>query len=208
VPLYPHKIPEWFQSLFPEYIWRIHGKSNTLFLTFDDGPHPNSTHTLLSLLKQNDVRATFFCSGKQAETHPELLREIQHYKHHIGSHGYAHLNGWKHSKNTYLKDLEKAEKILTAYTKGNVLFRPPYGKIPFFAAKEILRRYKTVLWNYNSGDFDKTLPVDKSIRRLKNVPDGSIILFHDSPKTQPTTIEILSALLPYWKNKGFEFAPL
>lgn len=110
--MYFKRIPTIIKRLFPSIIWDLPNDENKVYLTFDDGPHPEITPWILEELRKHNAKATFFCLGKNVEKYPKLLKLILSDGHAIGNHGYAHLNGWKTNDNQYLEDFEKSERIL------------------------------------------------------------------------------------------------
>ena len=89
-------------------IWKIPTKEKILYLTFDDGPHETATPFVLDQLKKYNAKATFFCIGKNVESHPEIYKRILNEGHSTGNHTFNHLNGWKVKKEEYINDVEKA----------------------------------------------------------------------------------------------------
>ena len=117
----------WFRTpilakLFFPGIWK--GEANTIYLTFDDGPHEEITPWILSLLDKYQVKATFFCVGQNIEKNFDLFHEIKSKGHRLGNHTFEHLRGRNTANKAYLDSIEKTEK----HTQSN-LFRPPYGSI-------------------------------------------------------------------------------
>ena len=112
------KTPWWLKRIYDSYTWSIPSNEKNLFLTFDDGPHPEATPFVLKLLKQHNALATFFCIGKNVVAYPEIYREIINEGHVTGNHTYNHLNGWKTNNDLYMKDIALASKEIA----GN-LFR-------------------------------------------------------------------------------------
>ena len=74
--VYNIKIPQIIKRLFSNQVWDIPNKENKIYLTFDDGPTPEITEWVLEVLKENNVRATFFCIGNNIEKHPEIFNKI------------------------------------------------------------------------------------------------------------------------------------
>ena len=87
--------------LYPDALFRIRTTEKLLYLSFDDGPDPDSTPLLLDLLASYNVKVMFFCNGKAAEKYPDLMDKIMSGGHLIGNHGYNHLNGWITSLDNY-----------------------------------------------------------------------------------------------------------
>src|SRR5690606_15105249 len=129
--MFLHKTPFWFKYLFPSYTWEVKEKSNSLYLTFDDGPIPGVTEFASEQLKLYQAKATLFCVGENVKKHPEIFQKIIEGGHRVGNHTYNHLNGWKTADSQYLDNVEKCAEVLSKYTENQPLdlFRPPYGKI-------------------------------------------------------------------------------
>ncbi len=116
--------PVWIRKLFPGLIWTIPNDNNEIYLTFDDGPDPEVTPWVLDLLAKYDAKATFFCLGRNVERYPEIFKRILCEGHAVGNHSYSHLDGWRTGKKRYVRDIERAAKLIQSF-----LFRPPYGRI-------------------------------------------------------------------------------
>src|SRR5580692_6047300 len=89
------KTPWWLKKIYPGLVWQVPGGEKVLYLTFDDGPHPEATPFVLDELKKYGARATFFCIGKNVQAYPPLYRRILVEGHRTGNHTQNHLNGWK-----------------------------------------------------------------------------------------------------------------
>ncbi|WDO13411.1 polysaccharide deacetylase family protein [Flavobacterium sp. WW92] len=197
--------------LFPKYTWDIPNNANKIYLTFDDGPTPEITEWVLKLLKEQDIKATFFCIGNNIEKYPDIFQKVLQDGHAIGNHTYNHLKGWKTAKEDYIENTKSCERIIKEQTKDSdrrsKLFRPPYGKIKFSQAK-ILRQlgYKIVMWDVISVDYDKNISPKKCLKNVtKNTTSGSVIVFHDSIKAFDNLKFALPEAIRYLKNKGFVF---
>lgn len=171
-----------------------------LYLTFDDGPTPRVTPWVLSLLQKYSFKATFFCLGKNAEQHPELINDILNFGHQVGNHGYEHLNGWKTTSKKYIENVDKSANILK--TK---LFRPPYGKITPIQWYKLRRQHRIVWWNYLSKDYLKESINEKNyLNLLKNTKSKRIIVFHDTEKAMPFLEKYLELYFQWIKQEGFQ----
>ena len=201
------KTPWWLRSFYAKYIWRVPVKEKTLFLTFDDGPHPVATPFVLDQLEEHDAKATFFCLGKNVVSHPEIFQRIKSEGHRIGNHTYNHMNGWKTNVDEYVQDVEGADVMI----RSN-LFRPPYGRVTREQAKALRRLFpdiKLIMWDVLSGDFDPAVNAAKCINRVtRSSRPGSIIVFHDSQKAFPVLKDTLPVVLSHFKNAGYNFQPL
>jgi peptidoglycan/xylan/chitin deacetylase (PgdA/CDA1 family) len=178
------KIPWWLRKMYSAYTWKVPVTDNSIFLTFDDGPHPEITPWVLRQLALYGAKATFFCIGKNVEMHPEIYQQIIAEGHSVGNHTYTHLNGWRTPIKEYLEDVKKGSELT-----DSLLFRPPYGRITTRQAKEILQasagigRTKIVMWDVLSADFDSSISPEACAEIvLKRVGPGSVIVFHDSEK--------------------------
>lgn len=195
------KTPTIFKRLFPKIVWNFSEKEQKVFLTFDDGPSTNVTDSILTILEQEKVRATFFCIGKNVKKNPELADKILKKGHSIGNHSMTHVNGWRTRKNSYLRNINDASE----YINSN-LFRPPFGRFNLYSLDQILKKYKLVMWDVLSGDFDEKTEEKAVINNvIKNVANGSIIVFHDNNKSKEKTLSALVKTIKKLKEKGFSF---
>ena len=193
------RTPRIIQLIFSRLLWRMSPSKPIVYLTFDDGPNSHSTIEILKILEKEKIKGTFFCIGENVVKNPELYKEIIDKGHSIGNHSMSHLNGWKVTKNKYLKDIEKASEII----KSN-LFRPPYGKLNFSSTSQLKKKFEIVMWDINSGDFDQTLNYSQVIENvLKNARNGSIIVLHDNKKFKHLTLNALLPIIKGLKDKGF-----
>jgi peptidoglycan-N-acetylglucosamine deacetylase len=200
------KTPGWLQKLFSSFTWKINTEEKIVYLTFDDGPHPLATPFVLDELKKANATATFFCIGKNVIAYPEIYRRILDEGHAVGNHTQNHLNGWKENDRTYLLDVAEASK----YIDSN-LFRPPYGKITPFQAKNIssamhASNTEIIMWDVLSADFDPTFSAMDCIEHvIKNTGNGSIVVFHDSEKAFSRLAPALPVILNEMGRIGFVF---
>lgn len=203
--LYWIKTPQIIKRLFSNQVWDIPNKENKIYLTFDDGPTPEITEWVLGILKENNIKATFFCIGNNIQKHPEIFNKVINEGHGIGNHTFNHKNGWKTTTADYIENVELCEKqLLNLKSK---VFRPPYGKIkPLQSKKSRKLGYKIIMWDILTADFDAKISKEKCLENAtQKVTSGSIIVFHDSIKAfrnleyaLPKTIQIL-------KERGFVF---
>lgn len=199
------KTPWWVRKIFSSYVWHIPVTKKEIFLTFDDGPHPEITPWVLQELKKYYAKATFFCIGNNVAKYPQVYKEILEEGHAVGNHTYHHLNGWKTSTPDYVNDVAAANKIIVSN-----LFRPPYGRIKKEQAKrlnEAMRKENVhiIMWDVLSADFDKTFSATQCVRNVvRNVRKGSVIVFHDSEKAFSNLREVLPIVLESLYREGYE----
>jgi peptidoglycan-N-acetylglucosamine deacetylase len=203
------KTPLLLKKIYPSYLWSIDTKEKALYLTFDDGPHPEITAFVLKQLKRYNALATFFCIGKNVVSFPAVYEQILDEGHSVGNHTYNHLNGWKTENEIYLKDIAEASKVI-----DSSLFRPCYGRITSFQAKNLKPVMKgkeptIVMWDVLSGDFDTDCTPQQCLANVvfASVP-GSIIVFHDSEKAFTRLEYSLPKVLNYFSEKGYVFKSL
>ena len=150
-----------------------------LALTFDDGPGED-TPQILSVLKEAQVRATFFLCGANVERDPGMARRIADEGHEIGNHTYSHPRLLGRTPGKILWEIDRAQKVITYHTgRKPELFRPPYG-LRWFGLFPILARQqiRAVMWSVNGRDW-KTDSEQITQRVLRQAHPGAIILLHD-----------------------------
>ena len=197
------KTPKFIQALFPSLIWRKETTNKEIWLTFDDGPTPEVTPWILSVLKKENVKATFFLVGKQIKQYPKLAETIITAGHAIANHSYSHKNGWFCTKEKYIADVEKCQELMPT----NNLFRPPYGKITKTQIAALKSKYKIILWDIFGWDFQKnTTPQKVKKNILNNTKSGSIIVLHNNQKGFKNLQPILEETIQILKEKGFSFS--
>lgn len=196
------KTPNLFRWIFYRRIWGF-SSSNKVYLTFDDGPTEELLPWILDFLKQENIKATFFCVGENARDLPELMDRMRNEGHSIGNHTMRHEKGTKTSQKDYLDSIDEASK----YT-SSTLFRPPYGRMPVHYFKVIARNYKIIMWNWLSYDYDHSIDVSRILKEAEKIKPGDILVLHDNVKVESRLKEILPRLATILREKGFEFAKI
>lgn len=198
------KPQRWAGLIAGKVIWKMKGGGKKIFLTFDDGPVPEVTPWVLETLGQYKAQATFFCVGDNVRKHPDLFNRIVEDGHGIGNHSFSHLNGFKTGIRRYIRDVYKAHK----YVKSP-LFRPPYGMLRGIARSILKARFRIILWDVLSMDYDRGIQERQVVRNvISNTHDGSIVVFHDNIKAKKNIKYALPRILDYYSKRGFEFANL
>ena len=189
------------KKVFPSLVWYFSSQEKVIYLTFDDGPHPELTPFILKELEKYNAKATFFLLGKEAETHSHLVSELLKQKHSIGNHTFSHLNGWSTKNDDYFEDIEKCDSILKSK-----LFRPPYGRIKPSQIRRLKKDYKIVMWDVLSWDFNQSLSEDKCFERvIRKIKNGSIIVFHENNKSLRNMKYCVPKLLQHFTDLGYQF---
>ncbi len=177
--MYFVRTPYLISKLFSRIVWNFPAAVNTIYMTFDDGPHPEITPWILALLRNYQAKATFFCLGKSAEEYPGLITQILNEGHSIGNHSHTHLNGWRTANEDYLQDIENANRIVKSS-----LFRPPYGRITLAQLKQLSSTYKVINWSLMPGDFDESITSAQCLQNLQKAQGGDIIVLHENDKSR------------------------
>lgn len=174
---------------------------HSVYLTFDDGPIPESTPFILETLAHYGVKATFFMVGDNVRKHQELYERIVAEGHQVGNHTYSHMGGFRHTIKTYSYNTERAN----AYIHSD-LFRPPHGWMRFDQYAWLGRRYRIVMWDVVTRDYSKWMTAEDIVENVKNYSrNGSIITFHDSLKSIDKLRHALPASIEWLKSEGYEF---
>ena len=198
------KIPEIVKPLAQDLVWDVPTSIDELFLTFDDGPDPEVTPEVMSILEAYGAKANFFCVGNNAQKHPTIIAELIARGHRIGNHTQNHNKGWETGHFAYLKSALECDRLLET-----PFFRPPYGRITKAQASTLKKRFKLIMWDVLSGDFDPTISPEKCVSNVvNNARRGSIIVFHDSQKSKEKMLYALPRVLDHFSQKGFKFLPL
>ena len=164
-----------------------------VYLTFDDGPIPESTPFILETLAAYDAHATFFMVGDNVRKYPELFKQIVAAGHQVGNHTFNHWGGFKHTTKSYSANTEKANQLIGAH-----LFRPPHGWMRWEQYFWLGRKYRIVMWDLVTRDYSKWLTAEDVLRNVKRYTrNGSIITFHDGQMTadkfvRPDTLLIMA----------------
>lgn len=176
-------------------------QSKVVSLTFDDGPHP-ATLSLLDLLDKYQVKATFFCIGKQIEKHPEIFQKILVRGHSVGNHTYTHspVIGFLSSASIQ-REIQHTDNLFKQYGAHSCGFRPPFGVLNPHIAQAVKTLGQQVIgWNVRS--LDTCISDEKKLfhRVQKRIQPGSVVLFHD---TSLKTVNVVEQLLLFLKAENY-----
>lgn len=176
-----------------------------IYLTFDDGPHPEYTPRLLDLLKEHGVTATFFVIGERAAHHPELVRRMAAEGHTVGHHTYYHSAPASLSARRCVTEVRQTRALLRSLIgRAPSLFRPPHGQL---TGAKLLRLWlegqTVVLWSSDPRDYSCRGPDELAARLAAHPPGrGDIVLLHD---IHPHALGALPALIAEARRRGEEF---
>lgn len=195
---------KYLQPISNQLIWRIDTEKKEVFLTFDDGPHPEVTPWIIQLLQQFNAKATFFLVGENAMRYPEVVQQLIAQGHHLGNHTFNHLKGWNEKNFTYYKNTLACENEFTSS-----LFRPPHGRITRDQHRALNQRYKIIMWSLLARDYNPSVSPNYIIKTVsENTTNGEIIVFHDSDKAAANLKNSLPQILKNLSDQGFQFSAI
>lgn len=227
-PNSPNFRPEIISQAIPNNLWaysvpgQLQGKiihdikpkaknEKLVALTFDDGPWRKTTDDVLDILKQNNIKATFFWIGAQVALHPNIAKRIINEGHLVGNHTWHH---WYHQMNeaTASKEIENTDAVIQKTTQIKTrFFRPPGGYLDNGLAEYAqATKHVVVMWSVDSGDSQRRRPDAATItnRVLKNIKPGGIVLLHDGGGNHEGTVQALPAMIDGLRKQGYRFVTL
>lgn len=194
--------PQIIRYLYPSAIWRMDKDERAVYLTFDDGPIPRVTPWVLDVLDKYGIKATFFMVGDNIRKHPDEFRMVVERGHRIGNHTFNHIRGLSYDINSYLKNTEKACRMMMETN----LFRPPHGYMSPKQYAELKKRYKIIMWDLVTRDYNRKFNGEQILQKVKKYArNGSIITFHDSIKSEENLKYALPKAIEWLKEQGYEF---
>jgi glycosyltransferase involved in cell wall biosynthesis len=174
-------------------------------LTFDDGPNAEFTPKILDILKEKDIKATFFVIGKEVEQNKDLTGRIAREGHNIGMHSYSHRRFGKLASGEKKKEIAKAKSTINKEIGvESKLFRPPQGSISLSQLLYCLKnRITTIMWSINSMDYQNRGTRNIINNTVENdIRGGDIILLHDDNEF---TLQALPKIIEGIRGKDFDF---
>jgi len=181
-------------------------------LTFDDGPNPPYTQQILDVLRERNVKATFFVEGEAAAAHPDLLREESELGMTVGSHSYSHSEELSRAgPDDFQSDLKHAEAVIEGIVGYRPrLYRAPYGHTSETMLRELYRAgYVSIGWDTDSADW-RDLPADQIAGNvLSEAHSGAIVLLHDGGlgggnPDRTNTVQALPQIIDGLRERGYE----
>lgn len=186
----------------------------TVYLTFDDGPSDRVTPKILDILDKENIKATFFIIGKQAETRQNIVKRTYNSGHTIAVHSYTHeYKKIYSSAEALIKDIDRCNDVIFNITgERSAIYRFPGGSYGLSstlvkAVTEHGMRY--IDWNASVRDAEIWQPTAYQLYRaaITTSADANniVLLAHDST-TKTTTAEALPDIIKYYRDKGYTFA--
>lgn len=195
--------PKIMRKSFLRGVFRIKpvDDAKSVYLTFDDGPIPESTPWLLDVLDSFGIKATFFMVGDNVRKYPDLYKDIEARGHRLGNHTMHHLDGSRVWTKKYIKDVDEASR----YIKSDLL-RPPHGWMRVFQKEYLRKKYKIIMYDVVTRDYSKYVDSQKIFDNIKKYTrPGSIVVFHDSLKSVDKLKKILPQCIKWLLDQGYQF---
>ncbi|KHF40166.1 polysaccharide deacetylase family protein [Halalkalibacter okhensis] len=198
-------------QFFGELIVDVETDEKVVALTFDDGPGIY-TDQILSILKEEEVKGTFFLTGSEIEQFSDEAINIAQDGHEIGNHSYSHPRMIFQSPSFIKEEIELTDELIRqiGYT-GEIQFRPPYGKrfifLPYYLHKE---QRKTILWNIEPESYPDIANDSTKIAEyvVENIEPGSIILLHVMYESRIESLHSVEKIITELKERGYRFTTI
>ncbi|PHS35779.1 MAG: deacetylase [Alkaliphilus sp.] len=188
-------------------IYSVDTEEKKIAISFDAAWGAEHTDEILNILKQNDVKTTFFLVGFWVDKHPDMVKKIHEHGHEIGNHSNTHPNMSKLSKEEITRELNTtSNKIEEIVAVRPIVFRPPFGDYNNLLISTATEwGYTTIQWDIDSLDW-KELGTEHVVDRIvNNVEKGSIILFHNNAKY---VTQFLPLILEELKKQEYIIVPI
>ncbi|MBN2414580.1 polysaccharide deacetylase family protein [bacterium] len=196
-------------QLFGKIVAFVQTADSLIALTFDDGPSRAYTDTVLALLRQGDVEATFFVTGQEADEHSDLAAMIVQAGHELGNHSYSHSRLILKSPSRIREEIERTDRaIRNAGQTGPILFRPPFGKKLFILPWILARTGRTtVMWSIEpeSRPGIAGSASELTARILEEAKPGAIILLHVMYPGGAASRKALPRVIAGLRARGYRF---
>ncbi|MBD2346033.1 polysaccharide deacetylase family protein [Anabaena subtropica] len=189
------------------YKVQLNSNEKVIALTFDDGPWPKTTPEILDILKQNQIKATFFWVGQAIQANPDMAKRIVAEGHAIGNHTWHH---WYKRMNqaTAKSEIERTSDLIYKTTGVKTqLFRPPGGVLNNgLATYAKNQKNAVVMWSLTSADTDPRAKYQVFVKNVvKSAKPGDIVLMHDGGGDRRRTVQALPAIIDGLKQQGYKF---
>ena len=192
------------KRLFKDFCWQT--SNNKILLTLDDGPNPRSTEKILNLFSKLEIKALFFCVGKNVERYSEWTKNILNEGHIIGNHTFNHKILTRLNKIDSLEEINRFNYLMIEkYDRKVKYFRPPFGMVNF-KTKKLMKEtgMKCVMWNLLTYDYKKDIKKVKfSVNNYLQI--NSMIVLHDSNKTEDIIEDSIKYIVDAVSKNGFDF---
>ena len=191
-----------------------------VFLTFDDGPSKKVTIPILDLLKQENIKATFFVLGSRVDLYPGIVKRAYEEGHYIANHGYSHQYAQIYvATSTVLEEYNKTNQSVRNAIGNQIyntnIFRFPGGSVggkynDLKSEARVLLEQNNIAsidWNSLNGDSEGLKTEEALLNRVKETAQNKnslVILMHDAAD-KIKTYNILPQVIEYLRQEGYEF---
>ncbi|MEG4394004.1 polysaccharide deacetylase family protein [Microcoleus sp. BROC3] len=184
---------------------KLDSQHKAIALTFDDGPWPKTTTQILDILKENNIKATFFWVGRYLQSYPEIGKQVAAAGHAIGNHTWNH-EYLKYNEYGAAREIDRTSSLIEELTGVQTsIFRPPGGilnnGLVAYAQK---RNYAVVMWSADSFDW-RTLTESLMDNVMRQANSGGIVLMHDGGGNRSRTVKALPDIIARLRKEGYIF---
>lgn len=199
-------------QFFGNIVNRIETSEKVVALTFDDGPTPGATQRIIDILARENIKATFFLTGREIESHPQEARLLFEAGHSLGNHSYSHKRMVFMSYGDIAAEIEMTSRRIRdlGYTSP-LYFRPPYGKkligLPVYLQQHSIT---TITWDLEPDTYPEIAASSDAISHyvVNNTKPGSIILLHVMYPSRSSSMDAVPGIIRGLKDKGFRFVTI
>ena len=196
-------------QFFGTIISHVSTPDSVVALTFDDGPEPVYTQEILKILNEKGIRATFFVIGIEVEKNMNEARLIVNDGNELGNHSWSHKRMVFKSMGFIRRELKQTDRVIrVAGYKGEIYFRPPYGKklllLPWYLSGH---DRKTIMWDSEPESYPEIAKSAQKISEyvLSKAHPGSVILLHAMYKSRAETRKALPVIIDGLRKRGYRF---
>lgn len=191
-----------------DLVHRVETGEKVVALTFDDGP-TDKTESVLNVLREHQVKATFFLVGSDLHERPALGKKIVADDHQVGNHSYTHSRMVFTGSDAVASEIERTDaELRAAGYQGDIHFRPPYGKKLWTLPRYLAEHHRTtIMWDVEpETDPDIAGNADAIVRNVvESVRPGSIVLLHPMNEYNKATVSALPRLIGELRGQGYRF---
>jgi peptidoglycan/xylan/chitin deacetylase (PgdA/CDA1 family) len=199
-------------QLFGELVHRVDTTDPVVAITFDDGPSPLATDSILAILEREGIRATFFFTGAELAANPDLTPRFVQAGHELGNHSYTHKRMLLKSPSFIRREVESTDSLIReAGYLGDIHFRPPYGKkligLPWYLSRT---DRMTVMWDVEPDSYAEIgSSADRIVAHvLEEVRPGSIIILHVMYPSRRESLRSVEGIVRGLKQRGYRFVTI
>lgn len=196
-------------QFFGQIIPRVNTSQKVVALTFDDGPTPDATDQILTVLDQEHIRATFFVTGAELEKNMAEGQKLVGAGHELGNHSYSHERMVLVTPSFVKQEIERTDQLIrVAGYQGEIYFRPPFGKklftLPYYLAKT---GRKSITWDVEPDSYPEIAADSDKIAEhvLSKTRPGSIIILHVMYRSRSESLKAVKKILEGLKAQGYSF---